>query len=106
MYVDQGAASELRGGEADREPYYGFFCSTVQRQQDSSQVGGDSYLSPFVLIECMYVCMYVYVVQSQKATVFAMDCIPRMLSRGQAFDALTSQVWILIISAFKKSLIF
>jgi NAD(P) transhydrogenase len=29
--------------------------------------------------------------QSQKATVFAMDCIPRTLSRGQAFDALSSQ---------------
>lgn len=29
--------------------------------------------------------------QSQGATVFAMDCIPRMLSRGQAFDALSSQ---------------
>jgi len=29
--------------------------------------------------------------ESQKATVFAMDCIPRLLSRGQAFDALTSQ---------------
>lgn len=27
----------------------------------------------------------------QKATVFAMDCIPRTLSRGQAFDALSSQ---------------
>ena len=30
--------------------------------------------------------------QSQGATAFAMDCIPRMLSRGQAFDALSSQV--------------
>ena len=29
--------------------------------------------------------------QAQKATVFAMDCIPRTLSRGQAFDALSSQ---------------
>jgi len=29
--------------------------------------------------------------QDQKATVFAMDCIPRTLSRGQAFDALSSQ---------------
>eukprot|EP01038_Epipyxis_sp_PR26KG_P005384 gene5384-7464_t len=29
--------------------------------------------------------------QKQKATVFAVDCIPRLLSRGQAFDALTSQ---------------
>jgi len=29
--------------------------------------------------------------QKQKATVFAMDCIPRTLSRGQAFDALSSQ---------------
>lgn len=29
--------------------------------------------------------------QEQKATVFAMDCIPRTLSRGQAFDALSSQ---------------
>ena len=28
---------------------------------------------------------------AQKATVFAMDCIPRTLSRGQAFDALSSQ---------------
>ena len=27
----------------------------------------------------------------QKATAFAMDCIPRTLSRGQAFDALSSQ---------------
>jgi len=27
----------------------------------------------------------------QKATVFAMDCIPRTLSRGQSFDALSSQ---------------
>lgn len=30
--------------------------------------------------------------QKQKSTVFAMDCIPRVLSRGQAFDALSSQV--------------
>jgi NAD/NADP transhydrogenase alpha subunit len=30
--------------------------------------------------------------EAQGATVMAMDCIPRMLSRGQAFDALTSQV--------------
>lgn len=29
--------------------------------------------------------------QEQKATAFAMDCIPRTLSRGQAFDALSSQ---------------
>ena len=29
--------------------------------------------------------------QDQKATVFAMDCIPRTLSRGQTFDALSSQ---------------
>ena len=29
--------------------------------------------------------------EAQKATVFAMDCIPRLLSRGQAFDALSSQ---------------
>jgi len=29
--------------------------------------------------------------QKQKATAFAMDCIPRTLSRGQAFDALSSQ---------------
>ena len=29
--------------------------------------------------------------QAQKATAFAMDCIPRTLSRGQAFDALSSQ---------------
>uniref|UniRef100_A0A7S3FKH4 NAD(P) transhydrogenase, mitochondrial n=2 Tax=Haptolina ericina TaxID=156174 RepID=A0A7S3FKH4_9EUKA len=29
--------------------------------------------------------------QKQKATIFAMDCIPRTLSRGQAFDALSSQ---------------
>jgi NAD(P) transhydrogenase len=29
--------------------------------------------------------------QKQKATVFAMDCIPRTLSRGQTFDALSSQ---------------
>merc|ERR1719197_2054101 len=29
--------------------------------------------------------------QEQKATVFAMDKIPRTLSRGQAFDALSSQ---------------
>jgi len=29
--------------------------------------------------------------QDQKATAFAMDCIPRTLSRGQAFDALSSQ---------------
>jgi H+-translocating NAD(P) transhydrogenase len=29
--------------------------------------------------------------QSQKATVFAMDCIPRTLSRGQTYDALSSQ---------------
>jgi len=28
---------------------------------------------------------------AQKATAFAMDCIPRTLSRGQAFDALSSQ---------------
>ena len=27
----------------------------------------------------------------QNATVFAMDCIPRTLSRGQAFDVLSSQ---------------
>ena len=33
--------------------------------------------------------------QAQKATVFAMDCIPRVLSRGQAFDALSSQANIL-----------
>lgn len=30
--------------------------------------------------------------QAQKATVFAMDMIPRTLSRGQAYDALSSQV--------------
>ena len=29
--------------------------------------------------------------QNQGSTVFAMDCIPRLLSRGQAFDALSSQ---------------
>ena len=29
--------------------------------------------------------------QSQGATCFALDCIPRMLSRGQAFDVLSSQ---------------
>jgi NAD(P) transhydrogenase len=29
--------------------------------------------------------------QAQKATAIAMDCIPRTLSRGQAFDALSSQ---------------
>jgi H+-translocating NAD(P) transhydrogenase len=29
--------------------------------------------------------------QDQKATAFAMDCIPRTLSRGQTFDALSSQ---------------
>ena len=29
--------------------------------------------------------------QDQGSTVFAMDCIPRLLSRGQAFDALSSQ---------------
>jgi len=29
--------------------------------------------------------------ESQNATVFAMDQIPRTLSRGQAFDALSSQ---------------
>ena len=29
--------------------------------------------------------------EKQKATVFAMDCIPRTLSRGQSFDALSSQ---------------
>jgi NAD/NADP transhydrogenase alpha subunit len=29
--------------------------------------------------------------QTQKATVFAMDCIPRTLSRGQTYDALSSQ---------------
>ncbi len=29
--------------------------------------------------------------QSQGATAFALDCIPRMLSRGQAFDVLSSQ---------------
>jgi NAD(P) transhydrogenase len=27
----------------------------------------------------------------QKATAFAMDCIPRTLSRGQTYDALSSQ---------------
>lgn len=30
--------------------------------------------------------------QVQGSTAFAMDCIPRLLSRGQAFDALSSQV--------------
>ena len=29
--------------------------------------------------------------QGQGATVFAMDCIPRTLSRGQTYDALSSQ---------------
>ena len=29
--------------------------------------------------------------QDQKATAFAMDCIPRTLSRGQTYDALSSQ---------------
>lgn len=29
--------------------------------------------------------------QNQKATAFAMDCIPRTLSRGQTYDALSSQ---------------
>jgi NAD(P) transhydrogenase len=29
--------------------------------------------------------------EDQKATVFAMDCIPRTLSRGQTYDALSSQ---------------
>lgn len=29
--------------------------------------------------------------QAQGATAFAMDCIPRTLSRGQSFDALSSQ---------------
>ena len=29
--------------------------------------------------------------ESQKATAFAMDCIPRTLSRGQTYDALSSQ---------------
>jgi hypothetical protein len=30
--------------------------------------------------------------EAQGATAFAMDCIPRLLSRGQTFDALSSQV--------------
>ena len=30
-------------------------------------------------------------IQDQKATAFAMDCIPRTLSRGQTYDALSSQ---------------
>ena len=30
--------------------------------------------------------------QDQGSTAFAMDCIPRLLSRGQTFDALSSQV--------------
>ena len=29
--------------------------------------------------------------ESQKSTAFAMDCIPRTLSRGQTYDALSSQ---------------
>jgi len=29
--------------------------------------------------------------QAQKSTALAMDCIPRTLSRGQTFDALSSQ---------------
>jgi len=29
--------------------------------------------------------------QDQKSTAFAMDCIPRTLSRGQTYDALSSQ---------------
>lgn len=29
--------------------------------------------------------------QDQRATAFAMDCIPRTLSRGQTYDALSSQ---------------
>ena len=29
--------------------------------------------------------------QTQNTTVFAMDCIPRTLSRGQTYDALSSQ---------------
>ena len=29
--------------------------------------------------------------QDQKATAFAVDCIPRTLSRGQTYDALSSQ---------------
>ena len=29
--------------------------------------------------------------KEQKSTVFAMDCIPRTLSRGQTYDALSSQ---------------
>ena len=33
----------------------------------------------------------VKLLQEQNATVFAMDCIPRTLSRGQTFDALSSQ---------------
>lgn len=35
--------------------------------------------------------------QDQKSTVFSMDCIPRTLSRGQAFDALSSQANIQVL---------
>ena len=34
-----------------------------------------------------------------QATAFAMDCIPRTLSRGQSFDALSSQAYVYIYSS-------
>lgn len=35
--------------------------------------------------------------QGQGATMMAMDCIPRTLSRGQTYDALSSQVGTLTV---------
>jgi NAD/NADP transhydrogenase alpha subunit len=46
------------------------------------------------LISFLYPAMNKELVQqlsNQQATVFAMDCIPRTLSRGQTYDALSSQ---------------
>lgn len=54
-----------------------------------------------ILLENRAILSYIYPAQhedklkmfaQQNSTAFAMDCIPRMLSRGQAFDALSSQV--------------
>jgi len=84
-YVAAGATM------VDRDAAFGasFVTKVMPPTPDEAKLIGDrillSYLYPAENEELLKQ------LQEQKATAFAMDCIPRTLSRGQAFDALSSQ---------------
>jgi Alanine dehydrogenase/PNT, N-terminal domain len=47
------------------------------------------------------------ILEATKATVFALDCIPRLLSRGQTFDGnVTSTNYVILLSSFTPFYIF